>query len=103
MKSLNSLLVTTFFLASSAVAADTPIGDLPERVACDFRSFGAMPAGKAVFYLSGFTEEGHALYQTFGQQTLSLLFLPDGSQDSADSRICEGKSLPELIEEGSAF
>ena len=87
------------FMAAAAFA-ETTADTFPARIVCEMPALQSLPEGKAVFYLSAFTDEGEVLYQSLGAQVGSILFSSDGTQKPPDSKKCGGKTLPELIEDG---
>lgn len=93
-----------FIAGSLNCAAGQISAKHPDGVLCTLKANEIRPeAGETVFYLSAVLVDDSALYQTLGNQVISLTFGPNGMPMDNSSGICGGMSLPELVAAGRTF
>jgi len=92
-----------FVAGSLTCAAGQISAKHPDGVLCKLQGSEIRPEGETVFYLSAVLVDGSALYQTLGNQVISLTFGPSGASLDNSSGICGGRSLSELVAAGRTF
>lgn len=102
---MNTIIASCVLLVAGSLscAAGQISSKHPDGVLCQIKANETRPEGDSVFYLSAVLSDGRVLYQTLGNQVISLTFGPSGAPLESSTGICGGMSLPELVEAGRTF
>lgn len=90
-------------VAASTVWSGEISDDHPDGILCEMPATAERPEGVVAFYLSALLADGRVLYQTLGNQVLSLTFDEKGQPVVDSGQICGGKSLSVLKADGLTF
>lgn len=90
-------------LAASTGWAGLISADHPDGILCPVAAKADRQDGLLVFYLSAVLSDGRVLYQTLGNNVLSVTFDPSGTPVVDSGANCGGKSLSELTADGQSF
>lgn len=102
MKTAGGVLAACLMAASGAFGGQVSENH-PDGIKCPMPASQDRPAGVSVFYISAVLNDGRVLYQSLGNQVLSVTFDPSGANLIDSGEICEGKSLSELKDAGMVF
>lgn len=102
---IRAIILTLFcqFFVAVPVLAGSISSSHPDGIVCRLPASGDRPEGLVAFYLAAILVDGQVLYQTLGNQVLSVTFDAQGNPRENAAGVCEGKTLSELIADGMTF